>query len=93
MEPTYHFLIELTLTPAGRHLTFSKEMLEKVHVYRRVASDPADGWQQLATHVRSPYVDAQPLPAGTVVEYHVQHFDQQDQYLGRSNIVRTTIPA
>ncbi|MCI1189774.1 hypothetical protein MON38_20315 [Hymenobacter sp. DH14] len=82
--------IELTLTPAGRHIAFSKEMLEKVHVYRRVASEGA-AWEQVAVNARSPFVDTHAFPPGTTVEYHVQHFNQQDAYEGHSNIVRTTI--
>ncbi|RSK24580.1 hypothetical protein [Hymenobacter metallilatus] len=83
--------IELTLTPAGgRHIAFSKQMLEKAHVYRRLLSE-GDGWEQIATNARSPYVDTEAFPAGTTLEYHVQHFDQQDVYEGHSNIVRTTV--
>ncbi|MBO3272053.1 hypothetical protein [Hymenobacter defluvii] len=83
-------LIELTLVPAGRHIAFSKEMLEKVHVYRRVVAE-GDGWQQVATNARSPFIDTEALPAGTTLEYHVQHFPQQDAFVGHSNIVRTTL--
>ena len=44
--------IELTLTPAGgRHIAFSKQMLEKAHVYRRLLSE-GDGWEQIATNAR-----------------------------------------
>ncbi|TDN37241.1 hypothetical protein E4631_25270 [Hymenobacter sp. UV11] len=86
----HKFLIELTLTPAGRHIAFSKEMLEKVHVYRRVIAEGA-AWEQVAANVRSPFVDTYAFPPGTTVEYHVQHFNQQDAYEGHSNIVRTTL--
>jgi len=82
--------IELTLVPAGRHLAFSKEMLEKVHVYRRIGT-AGDAWQQVAVNARSPFVDTEAFPPGTTLEYHVQHFNQQDAYEGHSNIVRTTI--
>jgi hypothetical protein len=87
---THKQLIELTLVPAGRHIAFSKELLEKVHVYRRVPAN-GNGWQQIATNVRSPYLDTEIFPAGTTLEYHVQHFTQQDRYEGHSNIVRTTL--
>lgn len=83
-------LIELTLVPAGRHIAFSKEMLEKVHVYRRVAT-AGGAWQQVATNARSPFIDTEVFPSGTTLEYHVQHFNQRDVYEGHSNIVRTTL--
>jgi hypothetical protein len=82
--------IELTLTPAGRHIAFSKDLLEKVHVYRRVAGE-GDAWAQVAVNARSPYVDAQEFPSGTTLEYHVQHFSQQGAYEGHSNIVQITV--
>lgn len=82
--------IELTLVPEGRHIAFSKEMLEKVHVYRRVGTEGGD-WQPVATNVRSPFIDTEEFPAGTTLEYQVQHFTQQDTYEGHSNIVRTTL--
>jgi len=82
--------IELTLVPAGRHIAFSKEMLEKAHVCRRVVGE-GDDWQQVAVNARSPFVDTEEFPAGTTLEYHVQHFNQQDAYEGHSNIVRTTL--
>lgn len=83
--------IELTLTSSGgRHLAFTKEMLEKVHVYRRLPAE-GDAWEQVAVNARSPYVDAQEFEPGTILEYHVQHFTQQDIFEGHSNIVRTTI--
>ena len=82
--------IELTLTPAGRRLAFSKEMLEKVHVYRRVVGEEA-AWERVAVNARSPFVDTHEFAPGTTLEYHVQHFNQQDEYEGHSNIVRTTI--
>lgn len=87
---SHKLLIELTLVPAGRHIAFSKEMLKKVHVYRRVGTE-GDAWQQVATNARSPFIDAEAFPAGTTLEYHVQHFNQQDVYEGHSNIVRTTL--
>jgi hypothetical protein len=87
---SHKLLIELTLVPAGRHVAFSKEMLEKVHVYRRVVGE-GDGWQQVATNARSPFIDTEAFEAGTTLEYHVQHFTQQDTYKGHSNIVRTTL--
>ena len=83
--------IELTLTPSGgRHLAFSKEILEKVHVYRRTVAE-GNAWEQVAVNARSPFVDTQQFPPGTTLEYHVQHFTQQDAYVGHSNIVRTTV--
>ena len=87
---SHKLLIELTLVPAGRHLAFSKEMLEKVHVYRRVGTE-GDTWQQVATNARSPFIDPDAFPAGTTLEYQVQHFTQQDDLEGHSNIVRTTL--
>ena len=87
---SHKFLIELTLVPAGRHIAFSKQLLEKVHVYRRAVA-AGQGWQQVATNARSPFVDTEAFPAGTTLEYHVQHFNQQDTYEGHSNIVRTTL--
>jgi hypothetical protein len=87
---SHKLLIELTLVPAGRHIAFSKQLLEKVHVYRRVVAE-GNGWEQVATNARSPFIDTKAFPAGTTLEYHVQHFTQQDQYEGHSNIVRTTL--
>lgn len=87
---SHKLLIELTLVPAGRHVAFYKELLEKVHVYRRVVGE-GDGWEQVATNARSPFIDTAAFPAGTTLEYHVQHFNQQDAFEGHSNIVRTTL--
>ncbi|MCB2410987.1 hypothetical protein [Hymenobacter lucidus] len=87
---SHKLLIELTLVPEGRHIAFSKEMLEKVHVYRRQGA-AGDDWQQVATNARSPFVDTEEFPTGTTLEYQVQHFTQQDTYEGHSNIVRTTL--
>lgn len=78
------------MVPAGRHIAFSKELLEKAHVYRRVM-DAGDDWQQVAVNARSPFVDTEEFPAGTTLEYQVQHFTQQDALEGHSNIVRTTL--
>ena len=87
---SHKLLIDLTLVPAGRHRAFSKDMLEKVHVYRRVVAE-GKSWEQVATNARSPFVDTEAFPAGTTLEYHVQHFTQQEAYEGHSNIVRTTV--
>lgn len=87
---SHKLLIELTLVPAGRYIAFTKQMLEKVHVYRRVGAE-GDAWQQVAINARSPFIDTEDFPAGTTLHYQVQHFTQQDVYEGHSNIVRTTL--
>jgi hypothetical protein len=83
MDPT---TLELTLVPAGRQLTFSQQERQRVHVYRRVASESM-AWQQVAYDARSPFVDTEAFPAATTLEYHVQYFTQQDQYEGHSYLV------
>lgn len=87
---SHKLLIELTLVPAGRRIAFPKAMLEKVHAYRRVVAE-GKGWEQVATYARSPYLDTEAFPSGTTLEYHVQHFTQQEAYEGHSNVVRTTV--
>jgi hypothetical protein len=87
---SHKLLIELTLVPAGRHVAFTKELLEKVHVYRRVVGE-GNEWQLVATNARSPFIDTEAFEAGTTLEYQIQHFSQQDTYEGHSNIVHTTL--
>lgn len=83
--------IDLTLIPTGRHLAFSKEMLEVAHIFRRVGGD-ASPWQRLAVNARSPYVDTDAFAPGTVLEYYVQHETQQGEPEARSHVVGTTLP-
>ena len=82
--------IDLDLLPTGRHLTFSKEMLEVAHVFRRVGGE-AGPWQRVAVNGRSPYLDTDVFAPGTLLEYYVQHETQQGQAEDRSHIVNTTI--
>lgn len=82
--------IELTLTPEGRHLAFSKELLEVAHVFRRVGGD-AGPWTRLAVNARSPYLDTDAFAPSTRLEYYVQHEIQAGDEDGRSHIVSTTI--
>jgi hypothetical protein len=64
--------VELTLIPEGRHLAFSKEMLEVAHVFRRAGGE-VNSWQRVAVNARSPYLDTDAFAPGTCLEYHVQH--------------------
>ncbi|MBD2717202.1 MULTISPECIES: hypothetical protein [Hymenobacter] len=82
--------IDLTLTPTGRHLAFSKEMLEVAHVFRRVGGE-AGPWQRVAVNARSPYHDQDAFAPGTQLEYYVQHESQQGEQEARSHIVGTTV--
>jgi hypothetical protein len=83
--------IDLTLTPTGRHLTFSKELLEVAHVFRRVGGEAAP-WQRVAVNTRSPYLDTDSFAPGTLLEYYVQHETQQGEPEARSHVVGTTLP-
>lgn len=83
--------IDLTLEPTGRHLAFSKAMLEVAHVFRRVG-DEAAPWQRVAVNARSPYLDTDVFAPGTLLEYYVQHETQQGDEEARSHVVSTTLP-
>jgi hypothetical protein len=82
--------IDLTLEPTGRHLVFSKEMLEVAHVFRRVGGE-ASPWQQLAVNARSPFLDSDTFAPGTLLEYYVQHETQQGEAEARSHVISTTV--
>ena len=82
--------IDLTLTPTGRHLAFSKDLLEVAHVFRRVGGEAAP-WQRVAVNTRSPYLDTDTFAPGTLLEYYVQHETQQGQPEARSHVVGTTL--
>jgi hypothetical protein len=81
--------IDIALTPEGRHLTFSKKLLEVAHIFRRVGGE-AGPWQRVAVNTRSPYLDADVFAPGTQLEYYVQHETQQGAPEERSHIVSTT---
>ena len=83
--------IDLTLMPEGRHLSFSKELLEVAHIFRRVGGE-AGPWQRVAVNTRSPYLDTDVFAPGTQLEYYVQHETQQGAEEGRSHLVSTTLP-
>ena len=83
--------IDLTLTPTGRHLAFSKELLEVAHVFRRVGGAAAP-WQRVAVNARSPFLDGDAFAPGTLLEYYVQHETQQGEPEARSHVVGTTLP-
>lgn len=83
--------IDLTLTPEGRQLAFSKELLEVAHVFRRVGGE-AGPWQRVAVNTRSPYLDTDVFAPGTQLEYYVQHETQQGTAEARSHLVSTTLP-
>ncbi|MCA8833286.1 hypothetical protein [Hymenobacter pini] len=83
--------VELTLTEEGRHLAFSKEVLEVAHVFRRVGG-AAGPWQRVAVNTRSPYLDTDVFAPGTQLEYYVQHETQRGEPEARSHIVSTTLP-
>lgn len=81
--------IDLALMPEGRRLTFSKELLEVAHIFRRVGSE-AGPWQRVAVNTRSPYLDTDVFAPGTRLEYYVQYETQQGAPEERSHIVGTT---
>lgn len=80
--------INLDLLPAGRHLTFTKDLLEVVHIFRRAGGEAAP-WQRIAVNTRSPYLDADVFAPGTQLEYYVQHENQQGDPEARSHIIGT----
>jgi hypothetical protein len=82
--------IDLTLEPTGRHLAFSKEMLEVAHVFRRVGGE-ASPWLRVAVNARSPFLDTDTFAPGTLLEYYVQHETQQGEPEARSHVVSTTV--
>lgn len=90
MQPEHSAKIDLTLEPTGRHLAFSKDLLEVAHVFRRVGGEAAP-WQRVAVNARSPYLDTDALAPGTLVEYYVQHETQQGEPEARSHVVSTTV--
>ncbi|MBC6992111.1 MULTISPECIES: hypothetical protein [unclassified Hymenobacter] len=81
--------IDLTLEPTGRHIDFSKEMLEVAHVFRRVGGEAAP-WQRVAVNARSPFLDTDTFAPGTLLEYYVQHETQQGEPEACSHVVSTT---
>ncbi|MGI4872313.1 MAG: hypothetical protein ACRYFX_14190 [Janthinobacterium lividum] len=83
--------IDLSLTPEGRHLAFSKELLEVAHIFRRVGGE-AGPWQRVAVNTRSPYLDTDVFAPGTKLEYYVQHETQQGAEEAHSHLVSTTLP-
>lgn len=82
--------LELTLVPAGRHLIFTREAGQRVHLYRRVAGE-SSAWQHIAYDARSPFVDTTIYPTGTTLQYHAQYCTQRDEYEGHSPIAQVTI--
>lgn len=82
--------VELTLTPEGRHLAFTKEMLELAHIFRRTGGEGSP-WQRVAVNARSPYLDTDVFAPGTQLEYYVQHETQQGAPEERSHVVSTTL--
>lgn len=82
--------IDLTISPAGRHLAFSKELLGMAHVFRRVGGE-AGRWLRVAVNYHSPYIDTDAFAPGTQLEYYVQHETQQGVPEVRSHVVGTTI--
>jgi len=82
--------IGLTLEPTGRHLAFSKDLLEVAHVFRRVGGEAAP-WQRVAVNARSPFLDSDSFAPGTLLEYYVQHETQQGEPEARSHVVSTTL--
>jgi hypothetical protein len=79
--------IDLTLTAEGRHLAFSKELLEVAHIFRQVGGE-AGPWQRVAVNTRSPYLDTDVFAPRTKLEYYVQQGTEE----GRSHLVSTTLP-
>ncbi len=84
--------IDLTLTPAGRQVAFSKELLEVAHVFRRVGGETGR-WLRVVVNYHSPYLDTDVFAPGTVLEYYVQHETQVGAPEARSHTVTTTIGA
>ena len=82
--------IDLTLEPTGRHIAFSKDLLEVAHVFRRVGGE-ASSWQRVAVNARSPFLDTDSFAPGTLLEYYVQHETQQGEPEARSHVVSTTV--
>lgn len=83
--------IDLALELAGRHLAFSKELLEVAHVFRRVGGE-ASAWQRVAVNARSPFIDTNTFAPGTRLEYYVQHETQQGEPEARRYLVSITLP-
>lgn len=81
---------ELSPGPTGRHLSFAQRAREKTNVYRRVVGH-GFAWELVAMDACSPFVDTEPFPAGTTLEYHVQCLNQKDDYQGHSSIARLTV--
>ncbi|MBO0360520.1 hypothetical protein J0X19_21340 [Hymenobacter sp. BT186] len=82
--------IDLTLEPTGRHIAFSKDLLEVAHVFRRVGGE-VSSWQRVAVNARSPFLDTDSFAPGTLLEYYVQHETQQGEPEARSHVVSTTL--
>jgi hypothetical protein len=82
--------VELTLSDSGRHLTFSKALLEVAHVFRRVGGE-GNPWTRLAVYARSPYFDTDAFAPGTHLEYYVRHETQQGEEEAHSHVVGTIV--
>lgn len=82
--------IELTLSASGRHLAFSKELLEVAHVFRRVGGE-GNPWTRLAVFAHSPYFDTDAFAPGTQLKYYVQHETQHGEPEARSHIVSKAV--
>lgn len=66
----------LEITEEGRRISFRKECLGDVKIYRKTAKDKE--WKTLIQDTRTPYVDPEDFPEGTRLSYRIE-LDQQGE--------------
>lgn len=58
----------ITLVPEGRSISFKKQCLESIDIWRSVNGNE---WQEIANNVRAPYVDDEKFDSPAVLKYKV----------------------
>ncbi len=60
----------IELTAKGRHISFRKECLGEVKIYRKVNEE--SNWKMLIQDTRTPFVDTENFPDGTRLSYAIE---------------------
>ena len=59
----------IELLEEGRKISFRRDCFGEIRIQRKVNEGE---WEVLAERIRSPFVDAEPFPAGTKISYAVE---------------------
>lgn len=59
----------IELTEEGRKISFRKDCLDEVEIYRKVNEND---WELLIKDIRTPYTDQEEFPAGTLLSYSIR---------------------